>query len=353
MASGSHKYGCCSTDNPADEKSIECSVCSKSFHLACLSISETGRDDISSSNWKCPSCICSSRKVAKKDTTPVRNSTTSRGNKRPAINSPSPSPSTKDKEDIRSIVRDVIKTELGEMMTQFNKSLVAIINKEMEPIRNQIKEVTDSMSYISDRFDELEKDKAEANKSLKALEGENLKLKTTVNDLSMRLNYIEQQSRANNLELQCVPENKNENLYKIVHKLGEVVDCKLSENDIAHCTRTAKIRTDNKRPRSIVVQLASPKIRDQLLASVITYNKAHPEEKLNSKNLGFPGESSPVYVTEHLAPSNKALHAAARIKCKEMDYEFVWIKNGRIFVRKNKDADHILIKNMDSLRKIV
>ncbi|CAG5057819.1 unnamed protein product [Parnassius apollo] len=92
-----------------------------------------------------------------------------------------------------------------------------------------------------------------------------------------RLNYLEQQSRFNNLELHCLPENKHENLYSTVKQLGIVIGCELKDEDILHCTRIAKMSSSNTRPRSIVIQLASPKVRDQILAAFISFNKSTSE----------------------------------------------------------------------------
>ncbi|CAG4970647.1 unnamed protein product [Colias eurytheme] len=125
-----------------------------------------------------------------------------------------------------------------------------------------------------------------------------------------------------------MPEKRNENLYNIVTQLGNVVNCNIGEKDILHCTRVAKSNKSNSRPRSIVVQLMSTKMRDQLLASILKYNQNNPHDKLNSTHLGCETQRSPVYVMEHLSPANKALHAATRIKAKEMGYKYVWVRNG-------------------------
>ncbi|KAJ8704339.1 hypothetical protein PYW08_013063 [Mythimna loreyi] len=45
----------------------------------------------------------------------------------------------------------------------------------------------------------------------------------------------------------------------------------------------------------------------------------------------------------------QTLHAATRIKAKEKGYKFVWIRGGRIFLRKTDDADVKVIRDMDSL----
>ncbi|CAH2088155.1 unnamed protein product [Euphydryas editha] len=87
------------------------------------------------------------------------------------------------------------------------------------------------------------------------------------------------------------------------------------EIDILNCTRTAKLKRSSPRPRSIVVQLSSPRLRDELLAASIKYNKGKPLER----------DRTPVFVCEHLSPTNKVLHAAARKRAKEAGY------NGELF----------------------
>ncbi|KAL4720368.1 hypothetical protein ACJJTC_014025 [Scirpophaga incertulas] len=72
-------------------------------------------------------------------------------------------------------------------------------------------------------------------------------------------------------------------------------------------------------------------------------------DKLNTSLLGIAGEKSPVYISEHLSPANKNLHAAARKKAKSLNYQFVWVRGGRIFVRKSPESTHIHIKTQESL----
>lgn len=65
--------------------------------------------------------------------------------------------------------------------------------------------------------------------------------------------------------------------------------------------------------------------------------------------MGIAGDKSPVYVCEHLSPANKALHAAARIRSRELGYKFVWVRNGHIFMRKDETSRFIHIKNKQTL----
>lgn len=289
---------------------------------------------------------------SKKDSTPERNVSVSRGNKRPALNSPpEPAPAVTG-EEVRSIVQEVIKAEFATMLKQINTTIINIVNSELAPIRADLEEFRVSLDFHTGQFDEFRSEYSEFKSTTKELKDENIKLQNTVADLRQRLSYLEQHARANNLELQCLPEHKQENLYTIVKQLGSVVGCVVQDSDISHCTRIAKLNAKNIRPRSIVVQLASPRIRDQLLASVINYNKNKSHEKLNTSDFGMAGNRTPVFVAEHLSPINKALHAATRLKAKEKGYKYVWVRNGRIFVRKTESDEHILIGSLDILNKL-
>lgn len=319
-----------------------------SFHFSCLSVTNT---DITS-DWKCPNCRMSTPKTIRTDNTPLRNVSMTRGSKRQAINSPSPPGATINENNLKTIIQEMLHIEFGNMLKQFNDSLKIAISEELAPIKQEMKDMNESMSFINQKFEEIKTEQEAATRKVKDLEVENEKLKQTVGNINTRIDYLEQQSRSSNLEIQCVPEKKHENLYTIVTQLAKTVNSEIKNTDVLHCTRTAKITTSSSRPRSIIIQLASPRIRDELLASVIKYNKSNPEERLCTVHLGITGPKLPVYVVEYLSPSNKALYAATRVKAKEMGYKYVWIRSGRIFVRKCENSAYILIKNMDTLNKL-
>ncbi|CAB3255167.1 unnamed protein product [Arctia plantaginis] len=81
-------------------------------------------------------------------------------------------------------------------------------------------------------------------------------------------------------------------------------------------------------PRTIIVKLATPLLRDTFLAKVKRFNKANPNDKINTNHIGIGGTKMPVYVLEHLSPTNKKVHAAARQRKPDKELKFVWIKQG-------------------------
>ncbi|XP_047543220.1 uncharacterized protein LOC125075553 [Vanessa atalanta] len=210
----------------------------------------------------------------------------------------------------------------------------------------------ESMKFMNEQYEDIKSEIRTKFKAFEILNKENEQLKVTIQDLDMRLNVMEQQSRACNIELQCLPEHKNENLINTIMQLSRVISCNITEDNIHNVTRIAKQNPNSSRPKSIIVQFNSPRTRDTFLAASIKYNKNNPDDKLNSKLLGIGGLKQNIYVVEHLSPKNKMLHAAAKQKAKLKGYRYVWVRNGRIFMRKSDNCEYKHIKDMASLDKI-
>lgn len=353
-----YKWGCCPYGDDNDKQSfIKCNGCNQNYHFSCIAEVKSSFSSESALLWKC--LICKPKTNANKnDDTPVRSVNATRGNKRQAFNSPEiPEPDTGfaavTKNDVHDIIKSAISSELDKIVDKLSNTVSKSLDTKLKPLETEMSKMRDSMDFLSHKYDELLKEHVAMKEVMKVVQDDNSLLKVTVNELNLKVEQLEQQARSNNIEIQCVPERKQENVLEIIMNLSKAIDCKLDQTDIMNCTRIAKLRQDSPRPRSIVVQLASPRLRDQFIASVANFNKVNSKDKLNSTHLGLSGTTVPIFVCEHLTPTNKALHAAVRQKAKEAGYKFVWIRSGKIFVRKEVDSSYILIKNKDSLSKIV
>lgn len=359
-------WGCCNQDSDGSEY-LQCSICEKAYHLDCLCSSVTEE-----SGWVCPACTPKSNK---KDHTPCNwKNVSKRPPKRTAPGSPvftTDSPITKDsvekivhnmlqnrtepqtdRNEVRDIVQDVIQREIGGLASKLSKDMSAIFSSELKSIKEEIKDVKHSMNFISEQYEEFMREHKAAKATIKELQEQNLSLRSSLDNLNNRMNLMEQHNRSNNIEIQCVPEKNNENLLNIVSNLCTVVGSNVTVEHVVNVTRIAKLNTATSRPRSIIVQFNTPKIRDSLLADVIKFNKSNHDNKLNSVHIGFEGQKSPIFVTEHLSPFNKSLHAAARMKAKDKCYKFVWIRNGKIYMRKDENSEKKYIRDMETIEKL-
>lgn len=154
------------------------------------------------------------------------------------------------------------------------------------------------------------------------------------------------------MEIQAVPETRNENVLQLFRNLCKTINLQIDDNMVHSCRRVAKFVASSSRPRNILVTLSSSRVRDEVLSACLRYNKQHKELPLNTTSLGLPLERGPIYVNEHLSPDCKALHAATRAAAKNKKYKYVWVRYGRIYVRKDDNAGCILIKTKACLDKL-
>lgn len=151
------------------------------------------------------------------------------------------------------------------------------------------------------------------------------------------------------MELHSVPEFRTENLLYLVKQCLQFIGHQLNDGDLVSCMRVAKLNKDSKFPKTIVAKFTSVRCRDEFYPAVYRYNKAHPDDKLNTSHLGIAVGKKPVYVSEHLSPFFESLHAASRKKAKETGYKIVV---RRIYVRKDPDSSYMYIKTKHSLKVI-
>lgn len=355
---------------------LECAICKMKYDINCANIppnrfySFYAQDPDRKRNWKCPEC-CSKQPKLGNTNTPIhsavrRNSRDAEvsdeqsrtsdnvtiRSKRDCGRSRSPLDSTPEKDTrtddyvtetkLRSILQQELKGALKSTMGE-------LVAAEIKNMSEQIRELKDSMAFFNTRYEDLKSILEERNTLVEILKSDNDKLKSTVSDLTNRLHLVEQNMRDSNIEINGIPEHKQENLTKVIEQLAKTIDAPVTGEDILHITRAAKMSKDNSRPRSVIVKLRAPRQRDAILASVSSFNKKNNKEKLHTQHLGLGGPCKPVFVSEHLSPTNKSLHAATRLRAKECNYKFTWVRNGRIFVRKDEFSEAFLIRNMDSL----
>lgn len=354
-------YGSCGgcRSNIISKKFINCCICKLRYDLLCANIDTEDfdcMDPVSKSTWKCPECVLKQPRYDNTNT-PVRSEAHKAASPLPPPDihvtkrTKAPVLSLK-KEDIREIFREEFHAIKDTLIQDLQSSLKDMVRNEFRTMNKKILDLEESVKFMSDQHDSVRKIFDSQTDTVQTLLNENSCLNNTVRDLTMRLQIMEQNSRSSNIEIQCVPEHKNENLLTIINHLSKTVAFEIKPEDIHHCTRVAKANKQDGRPRAIIVKLATPRIRDTLLASIIKYNKANPDNKINTTHIGMGDKKHPIYVMEHLSPTNKRLHAAARLKAKEKGYKFVWIRQGRIFVRKTETSEFIYIKDIRTLDKL-
>lgn len=346
---------------------MQCPCCEQVFDIDCANLTNKEFKSLTTEgkrNWRCPNCHIKQRRRGDNTNTPIRHA--------PSSQSPIDIPSDDTNEQACNVtlrtkpqshsykgnaafvteerLRHILRQEIADIV---KISLRDIVKKELTNIAEQVNSFQESLNFFNNYFEDVKKDLEDKTATIKSLQNENSNLQCSMNDLTQRLSALEQNMRENNLEINGVPERKSENLFSTISQLAKSIQHPLANDDVLNVTRVAKLNRDDARPRNIIVKMRSTQQRDALLASVANYNKKNPKNKLSSSHLGYDGPSTPVFVAEHLSPSNKSLHAAARIKAKEKAYKFVWVRGGRIYVRKDEYSKALWIRNTNHLSNIL
>ena len=149
--------------------------------------------------------------------------------------------------------------------------------------------------------------------------------RTLRRDLTSRINDLEQRSRINNIQIVGLrkPTLMETDASISINFLNETVKAEVEMGEIEALHEVPSRRKDGK--RVIIAHFKSRAKRDKILSdsklALREYNKNLEADKR-------------VYINEHLSPGNKKLFAMATKKKYELGYQFVWSKNGVIFLKK-------------------
>lgn len=336
---------------------MKCAVCGLLYDLECSSFTSQrfgSMTPVSKQSWKCPMCRCAEPRTDNTNT-PARSgqqsshdmNVTIRNNNRPRRISSDSEPIDQSSDDrLRAIIRE-------EICQALKSAMGGSLTEQLKSINEKISAFEHSLTFYNTMYEDLKSDLVRKGTVLTQLQKENEGLQATIKsierEMTTRLGAMEQTMRECNVEIGGLPEYQSENLFNTLEQISKKVDVTLTRDDVQHVTRVAKLNKDSPRPRAVVAKLRTRLLRDGLLAAVTKFNKQNPQDRLNSHHLGIGGSSVPIFVSEHLSPGNKYLHAAARRKAREVGFRFVWVRDGRIYARKNESSQALLIRSQESL----
>lgn len=360
------------------EEVLRCIQCITPYHYVCLNITpvyyKANLGELRKS-WICPLCINITRRKGSNCNTPVRKQITNMDESNMSCEDFTINETTV---DVSRPVMDTVEntaTSSGYApaasitLDQFSRLLDSKLDTKLESFQISLtktirKEVSDQMAKLKSEFTATTDFLAEEQKDVKAelktlsdrvrkLEDEKIQLQSELSQMNKTLQILDKSSRNCNIEIQSVPEKRSENLLNALKKLSEAINCPIAESDIKSIRRVAKLNPSSDRPRNIIVTLHSELHRDTIISAVRRFNKANKSCPLNSSHMGVVGDKCNIYVSEHLSAECKAVHAAARQWTKNNNYKFVWVKYGRVYVRKDEESPAMLIRDTSSLSKLL
>lgn len=284
---------------------IKCSACKKWFHEACVS------SDDNLGKWQCKYCI--------KNLSVNSDNNGSNGTSVPTVEAIY---------DILIIMREDIK-----LMKSEQNSREMDLGKSLDLCHQKL---DDNARLISNQQKEIDKCLI----LIKDLTQENVDLKSKLKSLETRVGDAEQYSRRNTVEIIGIPEIKNENVYETVRNVGRALDMDISNDMVDICHRLPK--APNQQYSGIVVKFVRRSDKECIM------ERRRVKRNLSTRHIGYTDDNI-VYVNESLSPEKRKLLSLTRRVRKEKNYEFLWVRNGIIRIRKNQGSQAIVVCNKDDL----
>lgn len=252
---------------------------------------------------------------------------------------------------VKSELADVT-TSISELRSDLNVA-VSNFNIRQTEMTADINELKSSVEFNSGKQDDFDSQLKKLENTISEIKNSNqdvADLRSQVAELKQEINQQKQWDRLLNLEVSNVPESKNEDLFDIVIKIAKHAGVQLKPQDIVHATRVQPFQQNSTRIKSIVFKLTKRIYKDNIIAGLRTSKGVTTRDiSLSGDN---PNDSKKIFVSEHLTVENKMLHKKCRDAQKAREYQFLWTKNCKIMMRKDKDSDAIHIREEADLRKL-
>ncbi|CAG9137586.1 unnamed protein product, partial [Plutella xylostella] len=256
-----------------------CSICRGSFHFHCGGIQEVGYKRLGErkSQWRCQTCREGSTSSAIDPVNKV--------SPLPAAAPPAGLPSP---DNTNVSARDIL-----ELQTSLNFHTA------------KFEEFTKKVTKLESKVAQVSKDSEVQQKSI-----------TTIID---DLNRNDQWVRRHNVEIQGVPESKDENLLsifkKLVHLAGLPYD---ASTELDFISRVAHMNADNSKPRCIILRFVSRYKKDEFVAAL-------RKLRLTATDLGFANKMT-LHFNDHLTPKNRLLLRQVKKNATDLNYKYVWVR---------------------------
>lgn len=225
---------------------------------------------------------------------------------------------------------------------------VAGITREFSVIKEEFASLRTSVEFASNQYDDINKKLSSFSNDIKKIEALEIQFQDMKNQhqaLEAIINTNDQRDRLLNLEFVGIPESKEENLKDLTIKIAQAANVSINVSDIVQANRISPRVKIQGRPRTVVVKFQSRLIKENILSGA-------RKNRISTKSIDLPGNPVPIFVNEHLTPYNKILLKKMKDFAKNKDIQYVWTKNGRLYMRKNNLSPAVQIqREQDFIKK--
>ncbi|CAN7999519.1 unnamed protein product [Ixodes pacificus] len=321
----------CSKLLPDDGRFLTCVECSFPYHMGtpCSGVAESTFQVMGTKKkekWRCRSCRA---KDGRESSAPDKVSS-----QLDIANLSAQFAEVNEKLDQLLSLKDKVDSLLG-LPAQVNDLLT--LKTTFEEMKATVNELKTSVEFNSGQYDQLLVEMTTSKKEINDLKAEMTQLKNVVSEnaacishLQVELNDAEQYNRLPNLEIHGMPVSTNEDLKKSVFDLAD------------------KLSIPSFQPSDVVAVHRLPSKKDKIPPILVRFSSSAAREiwmkaRSGLRELAQARTLPQLYFNENLTQINRNLFWKARTRGKEKRFKYVWVRNGKIFAKRQDEATPVRI----------
>uniref|UniRef100_A0A8D8YY01 FP protein C-terminal domain-containing protein n=1 Tax=Cacopsylla melanoneura TaxID=428564 RepID=A0A8D8YY01_9HEMI len=234
--------------------------------------------------------------------------------------------------------------EVADLDRRIERVMQKVMNKFKKEIQKQINDLEKSLNFYGDKMEEYNDNMTKMMEKINKLENDNEVLKKELKTVRDDHENLLQYTMNKNIQIDGVPEVNDENLKELVIEIGKKIEVNVEEKEIDKAHRVPSRNPQNIPP--IIVQFTTRQTRDNFIDKV-------RKNKITTKDVKRSGEEKFVYVNEHLTKLKKDIMYEARRLKQDKGYKFLWVRGGKVLMRKNETSRVFELRSFDDLSKIV
>ncbi|KAI5703463.1 hypothetical protein M8J75_011975 [Diaphorina citri] len=319
----------CNRDLPVDGGYVVCGVCGGGLHYNCTTVSEASWRSMSNptkAKWRCGECRGRSNYLLQRSD--------SSGSLSGNLTDGGLNQENRKKDEIITLSK-----------------MEALLDRKFKMFKNDVEKSLEylggTLEDLSKTFKELERKVVLVEKNQEKLENQNIELRKKVKDLEILVQDMAQEGNKNKLEITGVPQNVDYVAYteKIFEKIKVNQVVKKEEYHVEKIT----VKKPNSPPqvKSLVVTLKNNQIRDSVLETL-----KRDKPRMSTADFINQQPALPIFINEYLSPYLKKLFYEAKKIKGDKNYEYLWVKNGQILLKKTAGGKVMRLTSMEDLGKI-
>lgn len=306
------KCGVCATKISASKLKLDCVDCKNEFHASCLKMSKADVDCITADGlvWRCLPCSSTRRKSMRFESDAAEGTLT-----------------------LDDLMKAVI--EIRDLQKKSEKDT----NVAYETLNEKIDGNTKVLNEQNAKMDEYLK-------TIETLMKENADLKKKIVSLESRIEDMEQYSRNNCVEIHGIPQEPTEDVVNVVKEVGKALDMKITDEMIDACHRLKKRPgAGNQQTPGIVVKFVRRIDKEELM------RKRRIKHNFSTRHMNLAMDL-PVFINESLSPARRRLFVLAREVKRSKNFKYLWVRGGKVFLRREDGAPVVHVTCQADLSKL-